>query len=126
MSTVLLVEDDLYIGRVYERAFRLAGHQMEIIIDGEMAWNALSTRDLLPAAIILDIMLPKMSGTELLEKIKKDKRLAHLPVAVLTNSFDEDLERKLLVGGADLFLIKVDHEPKEIVSMIEELISKSH
>jgi len=126
MSTIFLVEDDQYISRVYERAFRLGGHEVEIMEDGESAWTKLSAMDPLPSAIILDIILPKMSGTDLLAKIDGDRRFDHTPIAVLTNSFNQDLEKKLLAAGADLYLIKIDHEPKDVVAKIEDLIRKIH
>lgn len=126
MSKILLVEDDQFISRVYERAFRLGGHEIEILGEGESAWARLLVMDPLPSVVILDLVLPQMSGIDLLAKINGDKRFDHTPVAVLTNSFDQDLEKKLLASGADLYLIKVDNEPKDVVARIEELIQKIH
>ncbi len=122
MSKIFLAEDDPYIMRVYERAFRLRGHEIQIVPDGESAWSALSTMSTLPDAIVLDIMLPKMSGTDLLMMVNQDKRLDSIPVAVLTNSFDEDIEKKVVGMGADLYLVKIDHEPKDVVAEVENLI----
>jgi DNA-binding response OmpR family regulator len=126
MSKILLVEDDQFISRVYERAFRLGGHEIEILGEGESAWARLLVMDPLPSVVILDLVLPQLSGIDLLAKINGDKRFDHTPVAVLTNSFDQDLEKKLLASGADLYLIKVDNEPKDVVARIEELIQKIH
>ncbi|MFZ2886517.1 MAG: response regulator [Minisyncoccia bacterium] len=124
MSKIFLVEDDQYLGRVYERAFRMAGHEIQISVDGADAWKILSSDSPPPAVIILDLMLPNISGTELLTKINKDDRFDNTPIAVLTNSFSEDIEKKIMDAGADLFLLKIDYDPKEIVSKIEDLIRK--
>ncbi len=125
MSKILLIEDDEYISRVYERAFRLGGHEIDIHADAESAWKKLSEESETPAAIVIDLQLPQMTGTELLAKIHADARLAHVPVAILTNSFNEDIEKQLLADGADLYLLKIDHEPKDIIAQIEGLIRKS-
>ena len=120
-----MVEDDEYISRVYERAFRLSGHDVEIVSDGELAWATLSAMQEQPAAIVLDVSLPKMSGTELLEKINADVRFKDIHVIVLTNAFSENIEKSVLAAGADLYLLKIDHEPQDIVTKVDDLIKKS-
>ena len=122
---MLLVEDDEYISRVYERAFRLAGYEIEIATDGEQGWKVLSESAVLPAVVIVDMALPKMSGSELLATIRAEKRMSVVPVVVLTNSFNEDIEKNVLAAGAALYLLKIDHEPKDIVARVGELIRKS-
>ena len=125
MSKVFLVEDDPFISRVYERAFRLGDHELELQVDGESAWAALSTTTALPSVILLDVTLPKMSGVELLEMIRKDAKYDHTPIAILTNSFDEDIEKKVLAAGADMYLLKISNEPKELLEKVEALITKA-
>jgi len=122
MTKILLVEDDIYISHVFERAFKNAGYEMEIKIDAESAWDALNTATTLPAVILLDLTLPKMSGAELLGKIRADKRFEHTPVAVLTNAFTEGIEKELLSAGANMYLVKVDYAPMELVNKVEELM----
>ena len=124
MSRIFVAEDDQYISRVYERAFRAKGHQLTMAVDGEDAWHQLSSADLKPEAIILDLLLPKMNGLELLEKIRNDDACKSIPVAVLSNSFSEDAEATAKKAGADLFMLKIDHETMEVVKCIEELIEK--
>lgn len=125
MSKVFLVEDDSFISRVYERAFRLGDHEIELQTDAETAWAVLSAAVSLPAVILLDITLPKMSGVELLEKLRKETKFDHTPIAILTNSFDEDIEKKVLAAGADMYLLKIANEPKELLEKVEVLINKA-
>ncbi len=127
MTKIFLIEDDEYIARVYERAFRLAGRELVIAIDGESAWAALSAMAAteLPAVILLDISLPKMSGKELLNAIRNDVKFSHTPIAVLTNSFDENIEKDVLASGADLYMLKIDNEPAKIMEKIDSLINKA-
>ena len=122
MSRILLIEDDQYIGNVYERAFRLAEHEIAIETDGEAAWVSLSTKSPLPDIILLDLTLPKMSGRELFSKIKSDVRFDGIPVVVLTNVFDRDTEKELLAAGAELYLVKIDYKPHALLEKIDGLI----
>lgn len=123
MSRILIVEDDVFVSRMYERVFRTAGFEVEIAGDGVIALARLA-RDPVPSAILLDVMMPKMGGFELLQNIKKDARLKNMPVAVITNSFVQEDEKHFLELGADIYLIKIENSSKEIVSKIESLINK--
>ena len=125
MSSIFLVEDDEYIGRVYERAFRLNGHTVTIVMDGEAALKQLTSMNPLPEAVIMDVMMPKMNGEELLRTVRKDERFAHVPIAVLTNSFHEESKHKFLELGANLYMVKIDFKPQEVVHQIEALIPGS-
>ena len=122
MSRIFLVEDDEYITRVYERAFRLGGHDITTMSDGVEAEKALATIDPVPDAVVLDIMLPGMHGDTLLQNMKKNPKLASIPVAILTNSFHEDEMKHAMEIGANLFMVKIEYQPREIVAKIEELI----
>ncbi len=119
---IFIAEDDEYISRVYERAFRLAGYELAIASDGEAALKDLATMDPKPAVIILDILLPKVNGEDLLKNIKANARFEHIPVVILTNSFHTDDMQKFLALGASLFLLKIDNTPSQVVEKIGELI----
>jgi DNA-binding response OmpR family regulator len=122
-TKVLLVEDDPYVSRVYERAFRAAGFELEIVHDGETGLATLASAKEKPAVILLDLTLPKMSGEEFFDHLKKDRDLSEIPVAILTNSFREDDEKHFKELGADLFLIKIDNLPSEVVEKAAGLIN---
>jgi DNA-binding response OmpR family regulator len=124
MKKIFFVEDDEYLGRVYERAFRFAGYDVQLLQDGELAWKALQDSEQLPDIIIMDIMLPKVNGYDLLCALRKQNRFDTVPVAMLTNSFAEHDQEKFLSAGADLYMVKIENQTKDIVRQIEELISK--
>ena len=121
---VFLVEDNLEISRMYERAFRLHGHQVEIAYDGETALEKIKAADPVPNAIVLDVMIPHMNGADLLRELRADPRLAKVPVAILTNSFHKDDADQFFALGADLYLVKIEHQSKQVVEQIEALIHK--
>jgi len=121
---VFLVEDNLEVSRMYERAFRLRGHEVELAYDGETALEKIRRAEVPPEAIILDVMIPHMNGVDVLREIRKDQKLAQVPVVMLTNSFHKDDEAIFLDLGADMYLVKIDNQSKEIVEKIEALIVK--
>lgn len=122
MSSIFLVEDDEYIMRVYERAFRLAGHSITIATDGEMALKDLAGMKELPNVIILDVMMPKKNGENVLRELRADARYAKVPIAVLSNSFHDDQVQKFKDLGADLYMVKIDNKPSDVIEKIEALI----
>lgn len=125
MNRILIVEDDAFVSRMYGRAFRTAGFEIETAPNGEVAMASLA-KDPIPSAILLDIMMPKMGGYELLQLIKKDKRLDKIAIAVLTNSFVLEDEKHFLEAGADLYLIKIENSSKEVVRKIINLIGEKN
>lgn len=121
MSTFFIAEDDKFMLRLYERVFKLAGHTLEVAEDGEEAVTRLAALNPKPSVIVLDVMMPKLNGFEVLEKIKKDPTLKDIPVAMLTNLSGEEDKKKALALGAKVYLVKSDNEPKHVVDEVIKL-----
>lgn len=125
MAKLFIAEDDPLMIRMYERAFRLGGHELTMAGDGEEALATLQKMDQKPDVIILDIMMPKISGFDVLRKIKEDENLKKIPVILLTNlSGQEDAEKGLELGAV-LYLVKSEYSPKQVVEKVEEIIKAS-
>ena len=86
--------------------------------------QALSKASSPPAAIIMDIVMPKMDGFDLLQNIRKDTRYEHVPIIILTNSFAEKEEQRFIDAGADLYMVKMKEKTKDVVQKTSELIQK--
>lgn len=116
-KTILLVEDDLDIQRVYSEKLKLEGFEVILAIDVPHALQSLEeTR---PDIILLDIMLPgKMNGFEMLEHIKADHRYKDIPVICLTN-LDTERDQALKVGAVD-YLIKANTDLSVLVNLINK------
>ncbi len=126
MATVLfMAEDDPLMSRVYERAFRFHGHELKMAGDGEEALAMLQKMEPKPAVIILDVMMPKMSGFDVLRKIELDETLKRVPVILLTNLAGEQDVEKGLELGAVLYLVKSQYNPNQVVEKVEEIIKAS-
>lgn len=104
--------------RLYERSFASAGHTLEVAKDGEEALAKLSAMNPKPSVIVLDVMMPKKNGFEVLQELKKDSALAEIPVVLLTNLSGDEDKRKGLALGAKEYLIKSDYEPQQVVEKV--------
>ena len=122
---IFIAEDNLEVSRMYERAFRLNGHEVALAYDGELAQRGLLAMEETPAAILLDINMPHMNGLDLMLAIREISRFKDVPIVVLTNSFYKEDQERFLSAGADLYLIKIEHQVKDVVSKVEALIHKS-
>jgi two-component system alkaline phosphatase synthesis response regulator PhoP len=121
-TLLFIAEDDPLMSRMYERAFKLGGHELFVAHDGEEALTMLEKADPKPILILLDIMMPKMSGFDVLRKIKANPTLKNIPVVLLTNLAGAEDATKGLELGAVLYLVKSQYSPKEIVQKVEEII----
>ncbi|MBP7006511.1 MAG: response regulator [Candidatus Pacebacteria bacterium] len=124
MSTILfLAEDDPLMSRMYERAFSSSGFDLKVAFDGDEAINLLKSMDPKPTVAMLDIMMPKKSGYDVLRSIKADPVLKNIPVILLTNLAGQKDAEKGLELGAVLYLIKSQYSPKEIVDKVKEIVA---
>lgn len=126
MTTILfLAEDDPLMSRMYERAFKLSGYDIEMAFDGDEAITKLEKMPTPPTVILLDIMMPKQNGFDVLRQIKLNEKLKKVPVIMLTNLAGQEDAEKALSLGAVLYLVKSQYDPKEIINKINEIITAS-
>ena len=118
-TRVLLVEDDQLIQRMYEKIFTFEKFDVEIASDGEEGLEKARTSN--PTIILLDVMMPKMNGIEVLEKLKADPATKAIPVVMLSNLAGENDIETALSKGAVKYIIKSEYEPKQIADMVKEI-----
>ena len=112
---ILLVEDSKPIRRENERALLQAGYEVVCAVDGESALRF--ARDVKPDLILLDMLLPKMSGPEVLQHLKAEPTTAEIPVVVVS-SLSEKNRQKLMEEGAEDYLEKGELMPKQGVNLL--------
>lgn len=118
---VLLVEDDNFLSSVLIK--KLSSQQCELFHATSGTEAVEKAQHELPDVILLDLVLPDLSGFEILEKIKKEPSTSHIRVIVLSNlSQDSDRERVSALG-ADMFLVKSNSTPSEICVAIQKMLS---
>ena len=123
VQKILLVEDDTFLSNIYQTKFVKEGYQVVAAGDGEEALKAVRTKK--PDIILLDVLLPKLDGFAVLERLKKDAETKDIPVILLTNLGQrDDVERGLQLGAAD-YLIKAHFKPSETVAKVKKILEKA-
>jgi len=121
---ILLVDDSRFLRMAYERVLLKAGYQVAAVSDGEEAVRLAEERP--PDLILLDMLLPKMSGPDVLRTLRRGADTAQIPVVVLS-SLPQSNEQKLRADGATLYCQKsaldLENAPENLVRVIEEAFS---
>lgn len=120
-TILLVVEDDPLMSRMYQKIFTFEGFHVEMANDGEEGLSKIKSSS--PSLVLLDIMMPKMNGLELLEKIKADPATKGIPVVMLTNLAGQQDAEKALSMGAVKYIVKSEHEPKQVANMVKEILA---
>ncbi len=119
MSTILVVDDEFTVRALLHDVLDLEGYVVREAEDGPSALLDLHTRK--PDLVILDVMMPRMSGIEVLKEIRRDPELEHLPVLMLTAAGDDDTTWEGWSAGASTYIDKpFDHA--NLLTWIERLI----
>jgi two-component system alkaline phosphatase synthesis response regulator PhoP len=121
MISLLLVEDDKQLSEMYARKFTEEGFSVFVCHDGSESIQQAKEKNF--DAIVLDLMLPGISGMDVLEIIRQDERTVKTPVLVYTNYGDNFNREKCLTYGADEFILKVDTTPNSLCEAIKKVIN---
>lgn len=124
INSVLVIEDDRFIGEMYVRSLKNNGYVVDWVTTGREGFAAASIRayDL----ILLDIMLPEQTGIEVLNSLRNSPRgdlIAKSRVIVLTNYDQDDESREAMEAEADGYLIKADITPRKLLDIINHMVS---
>jgi CheY-like chemotaxis protein len=120
MKKILIVEDDAIVRQVYQTKFKLEGFEVKTAADGKAAVEVL--RDFLPAVVLLDLMMPGISGIEVLKFIRSQPELRSTPVVVFTNSYLGDMVQEAWKVGANKCLLKADCTPQVVAEVVRKTI----
>jgi len=120
---VFIVEDEEILAEVLKEKLEDAKLSVSVAADGEAAIPGI--KSFRPDVVVLDLILPKKDGFEVLQELKTDPKLKSIPVLVLSNlGQDEEIKRALTLG-ADDYLVKTQHPLKEVVEKIKNYVIKS-
>lgn len=117
---ILVVEDDRSLQSAIVEMLNQEGYETVSAFDGEEGLAKLSQEK--PDLILLDIILPKKDGFELLSQIKSNPETKEIPVLILTNLEEVDKVQKAVDLGAAAFMIKADYSIKEILEKVKEAL----
>ena len=123
MKKIFIVEDEKILGEMYESALESQGFEIKIIRDGESAIQEVKKEK--PDLILLDLLLPKINGEEVLKNLKSEPETKNIPVFILTN-YDTPEDRKMGNNlGAEKYILKTSITPKEIGEMVEKRLKET-
>lgn len=124
MSRILMVEDDPVAASIYERQLTKEGFKVDIVNDGETAIDLLPIKK--PDLVLLDLMLPKMSGVDVLRKIRSQPAFQELPVIVLSVGYLGGMLQEAGQAGATRIITKGNHTPKQVAQEVRIVLSQFH
>jgi CheY-like chemotaxis protein len=123
MGYVLIVEDDTILARMYQKAMEIEGLQVQVAGDGQQALAVIKQQP--PALVLLDIMMPKMSGYQVLDVLRAQEETKSLPVVVLTNLHaGEDLQLATS-KGANECVVKSKSDPMQVVAIAKKYLGQN-
>jgi len=119
---ILLVEDEEIMIDLLQRKLTKEGYEVSVARDGEEGLKLM--REVKPTLILLDIVMPKMGGFEVMEEMAKEPELKKIPVIVISNSGQPvELDRAQKLGAKD-WLIKTEFDPQEVIDKVVKQIGK--
>jgi DNA-binding response OmpR family regulator len=119
---VLLVEDDSFLSSIVFNRLQKEGFNIRLAKDGESALMELVKE--VPDIVLLDLIMPGMTGFDVLEKIRADEKYNRVSVVIFSNLGQEHEIEKAKKSGADDFLIKAESTPSVVIKKINEILSK--
>lgn len=116
---LLCIEDEHFIGELYTRALTKAGYAVNVVLDGVKGLEEAMTNTY--DIILLDIMVPNMTGIEILRKLRTDKPDLKAKIIITTNLEQSKEHRKEIERQADGYIVKAEITPKQLVEFLENI-----
>ncbi len=123
MKKILIIEDDQLVANIYRNKFLLEDFRVETALDG-LAGLELA-RTFRPDVVILDLMLPKMTGVELLKQLRSEPESEKLPVIVFSNTYLTNMVQEAWKAGATKCLSKASSTPKQLIETVRSLLPRN-
>jgi CheY-like chemotaxis protein len=121
MITVFLVEDDTVVIQVYRAKLLREGFGVEVAEDGLVAVKMLAA--VKPDVVVLDLMMPKLNGVDVLKYIRATPALKETPVIILSNAHMTKLAQEAAAIGAERAMLKSSCTPRQLIDVINDLLS---
>jgi two-component system alkaline phosphatase synthesis response regulator PhoP len=120
MAKILIIDDEESILKMYSDA--LSGHDVLTSKDGDEGIKIAEEND--PDLILLDIILPKVNGLDVLARLKENQETSSIPVLILTNLPKESSADKAKSLGADGYFVKAEYEPEKLAEEVNKLLKE--
>ena len=121
MNKILIIEDDAIVSHIYRSRMEKEGFAVEVAGDGQAGFYRLYESK--PDALLLDLMLPKLNGIDLLKKIRAVREFEKMPVVVFTNAYVANMIHEAFSAGASAVYNKSTVTPRQIIDVVSTLLS---
>jgi CheY-like chemotaxis protein len=121
VATVLIVDDNADMCRVLARLVRAAGYAADVALGGQEAIDYLECHR--PDAVILDVMMPRVDGLDVLRAVRGDARTAQVPVIMFTAAGEGEVRERALRQGANAYLVKGTLDVRQLNDQLSTYIS---
>lgn len=123
MKKILIIEDDQVVANVYRNKLVLDGYKVEVALDGENGLKMMQTFE--PDLVVLDLMLPNISGVDVIKQIRAALDFAKTPIIVLSNTYLSNVIQEAWRAGASKCLSKASCSPKDFIEVVRQTIGDS-
>lgn len=123
MKKILIIEDDQIVANVYRNKLAVEGYRVELANDGESGLRVMRTFQ--PEMIILDLMLPTISGVDVIKEIRGEEQFVKTPIVVFSNTYMTNLIQEAWRAGANKCLSKASCTPKDVIEVVRLTIGGS-
>jgi DNA-binding response OmpR family regulator len=120
MKKILLIEDDQIVANIYRNKLSVEGYHVEVALDGEIGLELVKSYK--PDAVILDLMLPKITGVDLMRQIRAEKEFEKTPVIVFSNTYLTNMVQEAWKAGATKCLSKANCTPRQVIDVVKNTI----
>lgn len=122
MRKLLIIEDDRIIGSIYSKKFAVEGFNVEVAEDGQTGLERIT--GFRPDIVLLDLMLPKLNGLDILARVRAMPEFQRLPIIVFSNAYMSTVIDAAWKAGATTVLTKSNTSPKKLTETIHELLAQ--
>ena len=122
MKKILVIEDESALQKSVRDLLESKGYEVFSALNGKIGLELALAKQ--PDLILLDLILPRMNGFDVLSELKKEEKTKHIPVLVLTNLEGADDVERALELGAKGYLLKSDYSLEDLGRKVEEILSQ--
>jgi len=122
MKTILFIEDESALQKTFGEILKQNNYKMISALDGETGLRL--AQDEKPDLILLDLILPRLNGFEVLKKLKENPQLKEIPIIVLTNLEEVSSVEKAIESGATTYLVKAQYSLEEVIQKIKQALGE--
>jgi CheY-like chemotaxis protein len=123
MKKIIIVEDEEILRNLLQKKLENEGYEVDVAEDGEQGIRKI--RETSFDLILLDIIMPKMGGFDVLEAMQKDENISDIPVIVISNSGQPvEIDRAQKLGARD-WIVKTEFDPQEVINKVKQQLGTS-